>query len=72
MELATIAVAKGYPFTFNDRIQNLVYQLVARKANRILLGRVLFDYNNPNESVPIIQHEVVTLPNPLQKMRPIS
>ena len=72
---ANIAVAKGKPLSHNDRVQKMVNQLINNEVNAILLGRVLFDYNNPadivaydlNYGTAYIQPGIVTFPTPLQK-----
>ena len=72
---ASIPVAKGKPLSHNDRVQKMVNQLISNEVNAILLGRVLFDYNNPadivaydlNYGTAYIQPGIVTFPTPLQK-----
>ena len=79
LEFKTIPVAKGTPLSFNDRVQELVNQLISNEANATLLACVLFDFNNPadivaydlNYGTAYVQPGIVSFPNPLQKRKKI-
>ena len=58
------------PLKFHDLVQHMIMQLILKKADAILLGRIMFDYADPededNQSISYskayVQPGVVTLP----------